>query len=287
MDEKKLNQENLNKEENLDNLENLENLENQDSSNLIVNNAQEDNSENLDNSENSENLNKEEHLTPTPMESLFEVDTDYDYRAQKYCQMYRLRVKNKTIIINIVFSLILLALSVYMFLYNEGNARLIAILPFIFFLYSVYGIIFEEKKVDNYLRKFFASHAKFTLHYKINKDMIRFTQIVNGEERWADFPWAYVNEVHKIPEYYFLFLNGGNILIIDRRNECMKKGTQTELDEFLREICEFKPFVVNNKNFVKTLVDVTYYNDPKFDEEVKVEDIKVESQDNQDDYDDK
>ena len=114
------------------------------------------------------------------MESLFEVDTDYDYRAQKYCQMYRLRVKNKTIIINIVFCVILLALAVYMFLNNEGNGRFVAVIPFVFFAYSVYGIFFEEKKVDNYLRKFFATHAKFTLHYKINKDMIRFTQIVNG-----------------------------------------------------------------------------------------------------------
>ena len=270
MDEKNLNQEN--------NLNNVENLENQEEEN--------NNLENLEISENQDSeSNKEEQLTPKPMESLFEVDTDYDYRAQKYCQMYRLRVKNKTIIINIVFCVILLALAVYMFLNNEGNGRFVAVIPFVFFAYSVYGIFFEEKKVDNYLRKFFATHAKFTLHYKINKDMIRFTQIVNGEERWADFPWAYVNEVHRIPEYYFLFLNGGNILIIDRRNECMKKGTQSELDEFFRDICEFKPFVVNNKNFVKTLIDVTYYNDPKFTEEVKPE--VVDSEDTNTDSEDK
>ena len=247
-----------------------ENKNEENEKNELVNNQ-----ENLDNQEEKP---EEESLTPKPIESIVELTTEYDYRAQKYCQMYRLRVKNKSIIVNSIFSVILLGLAIYMFIVNEGQGKFIAIFPLVFFLYTLYGIFFEEKKVDNYLKKFFQTHAKFALHYQINDDVVRFTQEVNGEERWADFPWAYITEVHQVPEYYFLFLNGGNILIIDRREECMEKGTQADLALLIKKQCELKPFVKYDKKYFNKLIDVQYYQAPINDspEEETNEDKKDE-----------
>ena len=63
--------------------------------------------------------------------------------------------------------------------------------PFLFFLYNLYGIIFEEKKIDNYLIKYFKTHPKFTLKYSINEKKIRFYNVndkimVSSNNGWLE-----------------------------------------------------------------------------------------------------
>ncbi len=229
--------------------------------------------------ENKENLEIKEEIIEE-MESIVELSTEYDYRAQKYCQMYRMKVKSKSTIMNIVLCVAVLGFAFYWLFSSEGSGKYFSIVLFIWFLYMLYGVIFEEKKIDKFLVKYFRTHPKFTLKYQINNDKIRFYNEKDKEKKYADFDWAYVSEVVKIPEYYFIFLNGGSILVLDRREEVMEKGTQEELDELIKKQCELKPFVVYNKKFVKNLVECTYFEPAEVNTENQEENLDEQNQDN-------
>lgn len=240
----------------------LQNNENEEVKEEVLNDNEIENLENLEDKQetNDEPIVEEKPLEKTPMESIIETSTTYDYPAQKHCQMYRLRVKGHSLLINLGFLLVILGITVYLFITEEGY--LFSIFGALFSLYQVYNIVFEERKIDKFLQKFFLTNDRFTLNYYINNDMIRFTQMVDGEERWADIPWAYVQEVHRVEEYYFLFVSGSgrgqSILIIKRDASLITKGSLDELDTLVKKACEFKSYVVYNKKYFSKLIDVKY-----------------------------
>ena len=194
---------------------------------------------------------------PTPMESIVELSTEYNYRSQKFCQLYRMRIKGKSRLINGIMILALLGIGVFLFINNKNYIYLL--IPLLFMISPVYNIVCEEKRIDKFLVKYFETHPKFNLNYQIDEETIRFTQFVDGEEKWADIPWAYVTEVHAVPEYYFLYLNGGNMFILDRNEECLTKGTKKDLDDLILKVTEFKPLKVYNKPYCTNFVEVTYF----------------------------
>ena len=234
-------------------------LENNDLENNNLENNDQDNQETDKQELESFGGNPEEVQAPElgPIESIVELETEYNYRSQKFCQLYNMRIKRKSRLINAVMIAILVVLGVVF--YINSKQLLMLIFPLLLCISPVYNIVCEEKRIDKFLVKYFASHPKFTLKYMINEEVIRFSQYVDGEEKVGEIPWAYVSEVHAVPEYYFLYLNGGNMFILDRNEEVMIKGEKKDLDDLILKVTEFKPLRVYDKPYCKNFVEVTYF----------------------------
>lgn len=216
--------------------EEVENLE----SNEVV--SEEDLTNRLDSEDSNEEVS-EENQTEEVMESVIEMYTDYNYRARKTSQMYYIKVKSHFMIYNIIMIICCLALVVYSIVEESYALTVIAALAA---AYLTYSVLTQEKKVDKAILKFMKTNPSFRMKYEINTEKIRMSQVINGEEQKGDVPWAYVQEVHYTDEYYFLYLQGAS-LIIDRKDECITKGTKAELDSLIAETCSLKPFKYYNK----------------------------------------
>ena len=271
-----------NKEQNQELDQDLDNTELEDKDNNLEENSNTDLTEfsgEVDaNSEEPEVVSEPE---PTPMESVVELSTEYNYRSQKFCQLYRMRIKGKSRIINSIMALALIGVGV--FIYINTTNLIYLLISLLFTISPIYNIVCEERRIDKFLVKYFESHPKFTLNYLINEETIRFTQVVDGEEKWADIPWAYVNEVHAVPEYYFLYLNGGNMFILDRNEECLTKGTKKDLDDLILKVTELKPLTVYNKPYCKNFVEVTYFVPETKQDNIEQQDNNIEQEDNNSD----
>lgn len=205
--------------------------------------------ENEEQKENEETAEAEE-----VMESVIEMYTDYNYRARKTSQMYYIKVKSHFTIYNIVMIICCLALVVYSIIQKSYFLTAISALAA---AYLTYSVLTQESKVDKAILKFMKTNPAFRMNYAINNEKIRMSQIIDGEEQKGDVPWAYVQEVHYTDEYYFLYLQGAS-LIIDRKEECLKKGTKAELDSLIAEVCSLKPFKYYNKPLnIKYCIDDT------------------------------
>ena len=211
------------------------------------------------NEENKEEEKEEELPEMTP---IVEVETTYDYKVLKYCNMYVIKVKRKSLVINLVMAIILVligGLFIYSGIKNQNNTYIYSIFTFLIAGWVVFGIFTEEKRIDKSLVNYFKTHAPVKQTFSFDEERIRITATINGEVKQADYPWAYVTEIHAIPEYFFLFLNGGAPIVIDRNPDSIKSGTMEDLEELIRNESSLKPFKQYTKPLVKRLIDVTYY----------------------------
>ena len=262
--ENKVLEENENLEEELENKEE-ENKETEE---------KEENEENKENVENnveateesleldSEKAEEEKTDELPPMEPIVEVETTYDYKVLKYCNMYVIKVKRHSTIINLVMALISLAIGgliLYSSIKNQNHNYIFAIMTFVLAIWVIISIFSEERRIDKSLINYFKTHAPVKQKFSFDKEKIRISAVVNGEERQADYPWAYVSEIHAIPEYFFLFINGGSPIVLDRSEEAVVLGTMEDLEDLIREECSLKPFKQYLKPLVKHLANVEYY----------------------------
>lgn len=234
----------------------------------------------VDKTENTEEENQEE--TIEPMESVVEVDTEYDYKTLKYCNMYVIRIKRKSRLIYSVMAAISFIIGILCFVFMEDINRYIGIIIFALGIWTLVSLFTEESKIDKSLETYFKTHAPFVQHFAFNHEKIRVTAIVNGEERTGDYPWAYIQEIHAIPEYFFLFLNGGTPIVIDRDSTKITKGTTEDLEQIIKEQTALKPFNQYDGVLVKNLKDIKYYQAPEESTATEVKDdpyqIKEESE---------
>ena len=212
------------------------------------------------------------------MNPIVEVETSYDYRVLKYCNMYVIKIKRHSTVINLIMLVMTLAIGgliLYSSIKNQNNNYIFSIMTFLLAGWVLFSIINEERRIDKSLVNYFKTHAPIKQKFSFDNEKIRISANINGEERQADYPWAYVTEIHAIPEYFFLFVNGGAPIVIDRRPEAIVTGTMEDLENLIREQCSLKPFKQYLKPFVKKLADVTYYT-PVVEEktEEKVEEPK-------------
>ena len=212
------------------------------------------------------------------MNPIVEVETSYDYRVLKYCNMYVIKIKRHSTVINLIMLVMTLAIGgliLYSSIKNQNNNYIFSIMTFLLAGWVLFSIINEERRIDKSLVNYFKTHAPIKQKFSFDNEKIRISANINGEERQADYPWAYVTEIHAIPEYFFLFVNGGAPIVIDRRPEAIVTGTMEDLENLIREQCSLKPFKQYLKPFVKHLADVTYYT-PVVEEktEEKVEEPK-------------
>ena len=231
-----------------------------------------------------EEKKEEEEVEELPeMTPIVEVETTYDYKVLKYCNMYVIRVKRKSLLINLIMALVCIAIGgliLYSSLKNQNNNYIFSIMTFVLSAWVIFSIFTEEKRIDKSLVKYFSTHAPVKQKFSFDNERIRISAVINGEEKQADYPWAYVTEIHAIPEYFFLFINGGAPIVIDRSAEAIVTGTTEDLENLIREECSLKPFKSYTKTLVKHLADVTYpvetFEETSDNEEVEEKEIEKE-----------
>lgn len=250
----------------MENNENLkkEELNNEDTEKVTeesvvaeVENEKVDNTAEVETTEEAETPEATDELPP--MEVIAEVETTYDYRTLKYCNMYILKVKRKSTLIYSIMAAVCLIVAIVSFIRMEGNGKWLSLIIAFLGLWTFKNIFTEEGKVDKSLQNFFRTNAPFTQRFAFDRERIRVTAMVDGEEKQADYPWPYIQEIHMIPEFFILFLNGGTPVIIDRDESKLLKGTKEELEQIIREQSALKPFKSYDKPFVKKMIDITYY----------------------------
>ncbi len=250
----------------MENNENLkkEELNNEDTEKVTaesvvaeVENEKVDNTAEVETTEEAETPEATDELPP--MEVIAEVETTYDYRTLKYCNMYILKVKRKSTLIYSIMAAVCLIVAIVSFIRMEGNGKWLSLIIAFLGLWTFKNIFTEEAKVDKSLQNFFRTNAPFTQRFAFDRERIRVTAMVDGEEKQADYPWPYIQEIHMIPEFFILFLNGGTPVIIDRDESKLLKGTKEELEQIIREQSALKPFKSYDKSFVKKMIDITYY----------------------------
>ena len=239
----------------------------------------------LDDSENKEEPEEEKLPEMTP---IVEVETTYDYKVLKYCNMYVIKVKRKSLIINLIMALVCLGIGgliLYSSIKNQNNNYIFSIMTLLLAGWVIFSMFTEEKRIDKSLVNYFKTHAPVKQKFSFDNERIRITANVNGEERQADYPWAYITEIHAIPEYFFLFINGGAPIVIDRNEENVVTGTLQDLEDLIRNAASLKPFKSYDKPLVKHLANVTYYTPVevvKTDEVEEKEEISEENENKED-----
>lgn len=212
---------------------------------------------------------KEEVQELPPMEAVVEVETTYDYRTFKYCHMYIIRVKKKSVLVYSIMAAICFIVGLVCFFTMEGLNKYISLIIIALGFWTIKNIFTEESKIDKNLENFFRTHAPFKQSFAFDSERIRVTAYVDGEVKQADYPWPYIQEIHAIPEFFILFLNGGTPIVIDRDESKLLKGTKEDLEQVIREQSVLKPFNSYNKPFFKHLKDITYYVEPTVEEKNK------------------
>ena len=194
-----------------------------------------------------------------PMEAVCEVETIYDYRTLKYCNMYIIKIKKKSAVLYSVMAAICFVVGAVCFFTMEGVNKYISLIMIALGFWTLKNIFTEENKIDKSLENFFRTHAPFKQSFAFDREKIRVTAFIDGEVKQADYPWPYIQEIHAIPEFFILFLNGGTPIIIDRDEKRLLQGTKEDLEQIIREQSVLKPFYTYDKPFVKHLKEITYY----------------------------
>lgn len=198
----------------------------------------------------------------TPMESIVETETLYNFKTLKYTNMYVIRVKRKSLLISLIMACVTFAIAVALLVYGIINKAVtnywISGLIFLLGCWTLFNILTEEKKIDKQLLRYFSTHKPFTQKFMINHDKVRVEVNTDGKVNRGDYPWAYVSSIDMTPEYIFLFTNNGAPLVISRSEEAILKGDKETLEALIKEEASLKPFKFYDKPVCKNLNDITY-----------------------------
>ena len=255
--------------------------ENQDQENIIKEEISKEEFSKEETKETTEDLGlseeqeeKSEELPP--MEAVAEVETVYDYRTLKYCNMYIIKIKKKSTLMYSVMAAICFIVGIVCFFTMEGINKYVALIIVGLGFWTLKNIFTEESKIDKSLETFFRTHAPFKQSFAFDHEKIRVTAFIDGEVKQADYPWPYIQEIHAIPEFFILFLNGGTPILIDRDESKLLQGTKEDLEQIIREQSVLKPFNVYNKPFVKNFKEIKYFTE-QVEETTEVETSEIET----------
>lgn len=222
------------------------------------------------------------------------VKTKFDFRTMKYCNKYIIYYKNKAYLLSLILGLVVVGLGAYTLVtaLMANQNILFGVIIALMGLFMVYSGLSLDKKIDAQLTSYFSSNPVREQVCTITNEKITIAR-ENDTDGGISYDWAYVSEIHAIPEFYMLFVNKRTPLIIDRNPLSISKGTKKELDEIIKEKAELKPFKEIAKNiitkeikFVHSYVEVKN-EDSVLDAEVVKEnqnaETLVDSQDNNDD----
>lgn len=200
------------------------------------------------------------------------VNTKFDYKTMKYCNKYIIFYKNKAYLFSLILGLVVVGLGVYTLVTAllKDQSVLFSIIIMAMGIFMSYSAFNLESKIDAQLISYFNSNPVRDQVATITDEKISISH-PGDEEHGIEYPWAYITEVHAIPEYYMLFVNKKTPLIIDRSDEAIIEGSQIELTNIIKDKAALKPFKEVNKNIVKKPITYVHtYVDPSTAEEAEV-----------------
>lgn len=205
--------------------------------------------------------------------------TKYDFRTLKYCNLYLMKYKRKSYLISYVFAAIALGLAVYTYVTNKEQLFFAIVFVLLAALMIFQGLTLE-KKLERNLERYFFDKPVHEQMFFLSDEKVGIARDGNPENL-VEYEWAYVNEIHAIPQFYLIFLTGFRApLVIDRSEDALLEGTKEELEELLKEKSAGKPYKELNKDIVsKPVTFVHTYVEPVKEEEMEMEHLVKEEED--------
>ena len=200
--------------------------------------------------------------------------TKYDFRTLKYCNLYLIKYKKKSYLISYLFALITFGIAIYTFVGSKQTVFGIIFIALGFLM--VFQSLTIERKLDQNLERFFFKKPVTEQTFIMNEEKVI---IVNDKEpeKNVEYDWAYITEVHAIPQFYLLFIGKFQApLVIDRNEESLLEGTKEQLDELIKKVAELKPYKEINKEIVTRPITYvhTYFEENANAQEAEFEEVK-------------
>ena len=178
------------------------------------------------------------------------VRTKFDYKAMKYLNLYLLKYKRKTYLLYTILIVLAIAFGTYLFISSKGKDYLWPIVFALVVVYTVVQAFSIEKNLDKQLDRFFNNRGVIEQTIEVSEEKITITVSTRPNEP-VDYDWAYIGEIVEIPQFYFLFVNGNNPIILDKSSEAFIEGSLEELVMILTEKAQTKPFKKIEKDIAK------------------------------------
>lgn len=195
---------------------------------------------------------------------LVENNTTFDYRTMKYLNLYIIKNKRKSFIIYLVFAIVMLGVAVFSFISSvikaENPDYLFPILFAMFACYMLYQGFNIEKSLDKQLERFFNGKEITVQKIELNNEYLYVSRGTCDEMAEAvKVDWVNVNEIHELPQFYYLFM-GNNPIVIDKDPKCFVNSTLETLKEIITEKAATRKYVKVDKDIVKK--PITYVHQP-------------------------
>lgn len=201
------------------------------------------------------------------------VRTKFDYRAMKYLNLYLLKYKRKTFLMYGVLIALAIGFGAYLFISNPNDI----IWPIVFALvvvYTIYQMFSIERNLDKQLANFFNTRPVIEQIIELSSEKLTITVSTRPNEP-VDYDWAYIGEIVEIPEYYFLFVNGNNPIILDKENV---EGSLEDLEAIINEKSQMKPYKKLDKEIAKRPITYVHPDIQVVTEEESKDAHEVESE---------
>lgn len=205
--------------------------------------------------------------------------TSFDYKTMKYLNYYIIKYKRKTLILYIIFSIITIGVGVYSAINSYlSTGKIDFVMPILFVLLAgimIYQGLTVEKSLDKQLVQFFNNKEITIQETEIDEENL---YIARGHKDEMGEPvkidWVNINEIHELPQYYYLFI-GKNPIVIDKNPEAYVNGTSEEFNAIIKEKCGSRKHVVIDKDILKT--PITYVHQaPQLEEQKSQEEEQKE-----------
>ena len=99
-------------------------------------------------------------------------------------------------------------------------------------------------------------------------------------KKWepVDYDWAYVSEIVELPQFYFLFVNGNNPIILDKSPEAFVEGSLEDLVQIIEEKIQTKPFKKIEKDIAKRPITYVHQEVEEVHKDETLDAVEVESE---------
>lgn len=213
--------------------------------------------------------------------------TSFDYRTMKYLNLYIIKYKKKSFILYLVFSALTIGVAIYSFIDSYLNSEQPDfIFPIIFLLFAIYMLyqgITIEKALDKQLVNFFKSKQVTVQNAEFDEENLyiaRGTKFEMGEAVKID--WVTVNEIHELPQYYYLFV-GNNPIVIDKNPETFVEGTFEDFQTLIKEKITTRKYKKIDKDILKNPItyvheEIKYVSKEEADHAEKVESVVIDNE---------
>lgn len=205
------------------------------------------------------------------------IRTKFDYRAMKYLNLYLLKYKRKTYLLYSILIVLAIAFGIYLFISSKGKGYLWPIVFALVVVYTTVQAFSIEKNLDKQLERFFNGKAVIEQIIDLSQEKLTIAVSTRPNEP-VDYDWAYVSEIVELPQFYFLFVNGNNPIILDKSPEAFVEGSLEDLVQIIEEKIQTKPFKKIEKDIAKRPITYVHQEVEEVHKDETLDAVEVESE---------